>query len=260
MTHVTTTASTTIAAAASRLRAGTRSTVDLVEASLRGDRRASTPTRTRSSASTRRGARAAARARRRRARAGPRSRAAARHPDLAEGSDRRRRPVDDRGVARARRSRSRRPTRRSSRGCARPARSCIGKTNLHEFALGTTSEDSAFGAGAPSARSDAIGRRIERRLGRGGRDRHGPRVDRHRHRRVDPDSRRRLRHRRTQAVVRRSADRRRDSAELVARPRRPARAHRRRTPRWLWAVLAGRADRRRSTGDRIRRRSSLRAR
>ena len=27
----------------------------------------------------------------------------------------------------------------------------IGKTNLHEFAFGTTSEESAFGAGAPSA-------------------------------------------------------------------------------------------------------------
>ena len=41
----------------------------------------------------------------------------------------------------------------------------IGKTNLHEFALGTTSEDSAFGAGPASGGPGAIGGRIERRLG-----------------------------------------------------------------------------------------------
>ena len=51
------------------------------------------------------GARAAARDGRRRARARARPRAAARHADLAQRSDRRRRPGHHRGVARARRSR-----------------------------------------------------------------------------------------------------------------------------------------------------------
>ena len=80
--------------------------------------------------------------------------------------------------------------------------------------------------GAASARSHALGRRLERRLRRGGGDRHGPRVDRQRHRRVDSDPRVLLRRRRAQARSRRNPDGRRRSAERLARPRRPARAHR----------------------------------
>ena len=56
------------------------------------------------------------------------------------------------------------------------------------------------------ARSVAIARRIERRVGRERRGRHGAGDHRHRHRRIDPDSGRRLRHRRPEADVRRDLD------------------------------------------------------
>ncbi len=42
----------------------------------------------------------------------------------------------------------------------------VGKTNLHEFAFGTTSEDSAFGAAHNPHDSTTVAGRIERRLGR----------------------------------------------------------------------------------------------
>ncbi len=54
-------------------------------------------------------------------------------------------------------------------------------------------------AGPKPARSDAVARRIERRIGRQPGRRHGARDARHRHRRIDSHSRRRLRHRRPQA-------------------------------------------------------------
>ena len=82
----------------------------------------------------------------------------------------------------------------------------LGKCNLHEFAFGTTSEDSAFGPVRNPRDVDAVGRRIERRLGRGRRQRHGAGLDRHRHGRLDPHPGRRVRVRRPQADERRAAD------------------------------------------------------
>ena len=80
----------------------------------------------------------------------------------------------------------------------------LGKTNLHEFAFGTTSEESAFGPARNPHDRDAIAWRVERRIGRQRCGRHGARRHRHRYRRLHPYPRRRVRRRRTQAGTRRN--------------------------------------------------------
>ena len=77
----------------------------------------------------------------------------------------------------------------------------IGKTNLHEFAFGTTSDDTAFGAVRNPHDPLALTRRVQRRVGRRHRHRHVGGVDRHRHRRFHSYPRGGVRHRRTQAHV-----------------------------------------------------------
>ena len=95
----------------------------------------------------------------------------------------------------------------------------VGKTNLHEFAFGTTSGVSAFGAVR-----NPIDRVAKRGRISGGSavsvvsgmcDRH----NRHGHRRIDPRAGRGLRHRRPEAGVRRGPARRRGSAQLDVRSR-----------------------------------------
>ena len=98
----------------------------------------------------------------------------------------------------------------------------IGKTNLHEFAFGTTSDETAFGA---------VANPVDRTRSAGGSSggsaaavahRHWIRLGRHRYRRLDSHPRRRMRHRRPEADARRAAVRRRHPPEHDPRPRRAA--------------------------------------
>ena len=96
----------------------------------------------------------------------------------------------------------------------------VGKTNLHEFAYGITSENPHFGT-VPNPASPGRRRRLERRLGGGAR--RGPRRRRARHRlrRLDPYPGRLVRRRRLQADVRPRPARRLLPARAQLRPRRP---------------------------------------
>ena len=113
---------------------------------------------------------------------------------------------------------------RGGRACSRrPGWSNVGKTNLHEFAYGVTSQNLHYGVGPEPVAPGPHRGRVERRLGGGARARARRRRARHRHGRLDPHPGRVLRRRRLQADVRRRADRR----------RLPARARRSTTPaRW----------------------------
>ena len=78
---------------------------------------------------------------------------------------------------------------------------------------------------ASPAGPHALGGRLERRLRGGGGHGHGPGVDRQRYRRINSNPVLLLWSRRAQAGSRRSADGRRRLAERLARPHRPPRAH-----------------------------------
>ena len=78
----------------------------------------------------------------------------------------------------------------------------VGKTNLHEFAFGTTNDESAFGPGPQPARSVAIARRIERGIGSERRGRPGAWNHRIGYGWIDQNPGGGVRHRRPEADVR----------------------------------------------------------
>ena len=131
--------------------------------------------------------------------------------------------------------------RRSSRRLRDAGAVIIGKTNLHEFAFGTTSEESAFGPVRHprirrAVRADrAAARRAALALG------HVLRRHRHRHRRIDSNPRRRLRHRRSEANARRVVLRGRRAAQYHTRSRRAHGADRCSTSALLYPGDEGRA-------------------
>ena len=101
----------------------------------------------------------------------------------------------------------------------------LGKTNMDEFAMGSSNENSGYGDRAQPVGPGACSGRLQRGVrGRGG---GRPRAvgDRHGHRRVDPSAGVAVRHRGTEADLRGDLPLRHGRVRVLAGPVRPADAH-----------------------------------
>ena len=158
-------------------------------------------------------------------RGGPRPWPAARRPGVHQGSHRRSRDADVRRVARSR------GTRRAP-GCGQrraPAtRRCGDHRQDQPARVRIRDDERGLGVWSrtQSTRPDPIAGRVERRLGRQPRRRHGAGNDRHRYGRVDSHSRGSVRNRRPETVDRRSDHRRGRASFSHVGSRRPVDAHR----------------------------------
>ena len=94
----------------------------------------------------------------------------------------------------------------------------LGKTNMDEFAMGSSNETSLLRRGEKPLEPGLRARRLVRRRGSLRRRAHGARRHRHRHRRLDPPARRAVRHHRPQADLRPGVALRHDRVRLQPRP------------------------------------------